>query len=280
MQSQNLRDVCFTLNNPTDEDLKSVHALPFAYLVYGREIGSDTGTKHLQGYFELKNRTRFTTVRKFLRNRAHLEKRRGTPQEAIDYCKKDADFYEEGTPRPNRQGTRSDLSVLYDAVKDGKTDLSIQEEETDHYIRHFKAVDRLRYNMLANDKTFRPLSVSVYWGPSGSGKTRRVYAEEPNIYRVVQSEGTLWWDGYTGQAAILFDDFYGWVKYGFLLQLLDGYPMQLAVKGGFTHKAWTRVYFTSNSDPGTWYQLGMPPALKRRINVIEEMKDEVVSSIT
>lgn len=273
-----VRDVCFTLNNPTDEDVKRVHALPVSYLVYGHEVGEDTGTKHLQGYFELKNRTRFASVRKLLGNRAHLEKRRGTQQEAVDYCKKDDDYFEEGVPRPGSgQGTRSDLRVLYEGVKDGKTDFALQEEETEYYIRHFKAVDRLRYNMLSIDKAFRPLHVSIYWGPSGSGKTRRVYAEEPNVYRVVQSEGTLWWDGYTGQAAILFDDFYGWVKYGYLLQLLDGYPMQLPVKGGFTHKSWSRVYFTSNAEPGTWYQMGMPPALKRRINLIEEIKETEVA---
>lgn len=75
-------------------------------------------------------------------------------------------------------------------------------------------------------------------------------------------------DGYYGQTAILFDDFYGGVKYTQLLKMLDGYPMQIGKKGGFVQKRWRTVLFTSNASPMEWYKRGLTPALKRRITSV------------
>lgn len=59
-----------------------------AYCVYQLERG-ENGTLHLQGYLELKNRKRFTELKKFHGLfGAHFEPRKGSPSEARDYCMK------------------------------------------------------------------------------------------------------------------------------------------------------------------------------------------------
>lgn len=88
---------CFTINNYTNDDVDRLSNLgdEITYIVFGREVG-ESGTPHLQGYVEFRNRKRFPQVKTLLGNRVHLEKRRGSPQEASDYCKKDGDFEEIG----------------------------------------------------------------------------------------------------------------------------------------------------------------------------------------
>lgn len=78
----------------------------------------------------------------------------------------------------------------------------------------------------------------------------------------------LWFDGYDGQSVLIIDDFSGWIKYRFLLRLLDGYQVRLEVKGSHTWAAWTEVYITSNVPPEGWYERGAPPELLRRLDEI------------
>ncbi len=73
-------------------------------------------------------------------------------------------------------------------------------------------------------------------------------------------------DGYNGQDAILFDDFYGGVMpYGSFLKCLDRYRFSVMVKGSSTLKKWKVVIITSNKPPNEWYpKYGLTEALKRR----------------
>ena len=83
-------DWCFTLNNP--DDLSSVFAYkvgkwPITYAVHQKEM-AESGTPHYQGFVIFKKKQRFTAVVKLL-PKAHWEKRKGTREEARDYCMKD-----------------------------------------------------------------------------------------------------------------------------------------------------------------------------------------------
>ena len=91
------KDWCFTLNNPRPEELAHIWGDEgIAYLVVGWETG-DAGTPHFQGYLELWDKCRLSGVKDIL-TRAHWEARRGSPQQAADYCKKDGRWRERGTP--------------------------------------------------------------------------------------------------------------------------------------------------------------------------------------
>lgn len=94
------RHWCFTVNNWTaanDELLKALGpAEGTTYLVYGYEEG-ENHTPHLQGYICFDEVKRFASVKDLLPAGAHIEKKRGSPKQASDYCKKDGVFQEYGT---------------------------------------------------------------------------------------------------------------------------------------------------------------------------------------
>jgi len=98
---------CFTLNNYTDDELEMLRNLVgghlTTYAVFGKEVG-ESGTPHLQGYFEFKSRWDLIRLRRWALDRAHYEPRRGTAEEASNYCKKDGDWEQYGTISISNQG--------------------------------------------------------------------------------------------------------------------------------------------------------------------------------
>lgn len=72
----------------------------------------------------------------------------------------------------------------------------------------------------------------------------------PNAYWKPYGE---WWDGYDGHEDVIIDDFYGWLKWSFLLNLLDRYPLMLPNKGGYCECKIKRIIITSNKSPEEWY---------------------------
>ncbi len=240
-------------------------------MVYGRETGA-SGTPHLQGFTQLSKQTSFSVVKRHLPG-AHIEKRKGTPLQAADYCKKDGDFTEIG--ELPKQGKRNDLKAMQEAIKAGMSEVDLYEEHTGPMFKHYRAAARYRTALNRADRAFTiNMEVMVLWGKAGCGKTRRAHELDPDLYFVSHGGDRLWWDGYDGQHTILFDDFYGGVKHSMLLRLIDGYRFHVPIKGGFTWKAWKRVIFTSNTPPGEWYTKGgneLDPALARRITSITAM---------
>lgn len=104
------RSFVFTLNNYSEADVERFRSMTnVRYFVAGREIAPTTGIPHLQGYCELSNVMRLNTLQhKF--SGIHVEPRRGTQQQAIDYCKKGGDVIEFGTPK--QKGRRNDVVAL------------------------------------------------------------------------------------------------------------------------------------------------------------------------
>lgn len=106
----------FTLNNPTAQEVDfirngaSATESPFRYLIFGRETGA-SGTPHLQGFCIFPTPKRLRAVRSLLSARVHVERARGTSQQARDYCKKDGD-YEEFGEFPSQAGRRNDLESI------------------------------------------------------------------------------------------------------------------------------------------------------------------------
>jgi len=65
----------------------------------------------LQGYVHLSTQKTLSAMKKFI-PRAHLEPRRGTIDEAVDYCKKDGDFEElERSPKPSKKRVIGESSM-------------------------------------------------------------------------------------------------------------------------------------------------------------------------
>lgn len=261
---------CFTLNNYNENELESIRKTKDSeickYIIFGKEV-RESGTPHLQGYIGLSCTKRASGVKQLLGStRVHLEIARGTPKQASEYCKKDGDFEEHGE-LPGGRGKRSDLDALHDAIKEGATVDEIRNTFYSSYVRYYKCIEKHILD-IAEPRTWET-EVVVFWGKTGTGKTRQVF-EYHDYSAVYIHNGDMWFDGYSGQDVVLFDDYNGSeFKLTYLLRLLDRYPMKVPIKGGFANWKPKIIYMTSNKDPKSeWY-----------INCTQEHKDALMRRI-
>lgn len=81
---------CFTWNNPTDLDKSNMLIWcksKTSFYIFEEEIGEEKGTPHLQGYFEFKNATRFSTLKSQL-PKINFRIAKGSKKQNIAYCSK------------------------------------------------------------------------------------------------------------------------------------------------------------------------------------------------
>lgn len=264
----------FTLNNYTESEWNLAENGDYpclTHLIVAQEVG-ESGTPHLQGYLEFKDRVLVTQVRRrvpFL-SRAAIFVAKGTRRQNFDYCTK-----QNGLRREigdfGAEVTRSDLQRIRELIDAGVPELEIAEKYFSRwctYRRAFREYRDLRCTYsLSSLRT--NLEVIVYFGPPGSGKTRRVYEEEKELY---VWPGGRWFDGYVGQEAVLFDDYDGsQIPFRLLLRVIDIYPITLEVKGGHIYWYPKRIYFTSNVAPQNWYEREDFAPLQRRFTRVERV---------
>lgn len=252
---------CATLNNYDEEDFvyltligeKKLHGM--TYCIVGREVGQH-GTPHLQCYFEFDKKKRFSTVKK-LCERFHLEARKGTSEEASEYCKKDGDFVEFGTLSESVQGSRSDLDVIADRIREGASRRTIALEFPVTFMRMYRGIDALIsiYRQRRNVSVFPELrwnvrleTAHIFWGAAGCGKTEFAKQLLPEALFVTHLDDLKDYDPsvYTG---LVFDDM------SFLhlpreaqIHLIDyDNPRSIHVRYGVAHiPAGTIKVFTTN----------------------------------
>ena len=251
--------------------------------VYQYEIAPSTGRIHVQGYVELHRPTRLKQLKDDVlgAKHAHCEPANGDAASNIAYCTKSDTRFPGSEPEcvgtlDVSQGKRTDIADAVGMLREGKPMHDVLESAPDVFVKYHRGLTAAREITLRRNSMVPRLQLRVkaVWGAAGVGKTRTVYEKHgyEEVYTVTAPSGAdLWWDGYEGQKVLLIDDFYGWIKYGFLLKVLDIYPLRLAIKGGHTYAAWERVYLTSNKAPETWYSGGMTQALSRRIHETEHI---------
>lgn len=127
-----LKDYVMTLNNYSDEEYNNLCTKMgdrnlVQYGVIGKEVG-EQGTPHLQMFIQFKRRVTMVAAKRLLgNNRLHMEQRRGTPQEASNYCKKDGEYVEYG--ELSVKGQRNDLKRMVEAELNKAT----EEEQLDQF---------------------------------------------------------------------------------------------------------------------------------------------------
>lgn len=248
----------FTYNNPSVEPVAFSVAIQslrhFRYCIYQQERG-ESGTSHFQGYVEFSSPVRASVISRLYRG-IHVEKRRGTRDQARDYCRKEDTRedgpFELGIWEGGGQGKRTDLGDACQLLLQTRDVAQVASTYPVPYVKYFRGLSAL-LSVTSGERTIPP-RVTLYYGPTGTGKTRRAYTLYPGLYR--KAPDTRWFDGYTGQEVLLLDDFMGAaskMSLAYLLQLLDRYPISVEIKGNYVPLVATRIIVTTNLHPWTWY---------------------------
>jgi len=266
---------CFTLNNysslldPSDWELCT-------YAIYQEEIG-DSGTAHLQGYVEFSAPRTLATVRSLTGlDGAHFEVSRGSPAQNQEYCSKpDASIggpYEFGVVSMG-QGSRSDLVVVRDAIREGASVADLYESHFENFVRFERAF--LNFKRFCSPKRDFKTVVFLLVGTPGTGKTRTAYnlmRMLGDYYVVPHPKGSgVYFDGYVGQVSCLIDEMDGnFCTPTFFNQLCDQYECSVPVhlSGGcqFVSKY---LFITTNFHPKYWWKKHAALAsCMRRIDVM------------
>ncbi|ADD62473.1 replication-association protein [Human associated cyclovirus 7] len=277
MANSTVRRFCFTWNNYSE--LEYVLCCEFikkycCYGIVGKEIAPNTGTHHLQGFCNLEKPMRFSTIKKRLDSRIHIEKAAGSDSENQTYCSKTGNFFESGTP--NQQGRRTDLQAVVSAIQNGEitTPKMVAELHGAVYIKYHRGIEKILHQLHPVPPRDIPTELRVYWGPPGSGKSRRALEEARTLGgSIYYKPRGLWWDGYEQQNCVIIDDFYGWIKYDELLKICDRYPYKVQIKGSFQEFTSKYIFITSNVDTCDWYKFAgyNVNAIERRITIKEYM---------
>lgn len=239
-----IRNFCFTAY---DENIPTVGQFGVSYVIVGKEVCPTTNRPHLQGYAECDSPVRFAT----LKNRyptMHIENRRGTQEEAINYCKKDGDYTETGVKKA--QGKRKDLDEVVEAVAAGVPTAEIAAAHPVQFIKYHRGIEALCNNRIADRDVDDPPFICWRWGSTGVGKTKLAYTVHRGLGEVYIKDNTKWWNGYCGQPCIILDDFdpKSW-PFRDLLRLLDRYPYSSETKGGYVRINSHYIYITTEHPP-------------------------------
>lgn len=269
-----LRSYCFTKFNDicSFADELKLHD-DIKYCAWQIEQCPTTKRFHIQGYIEFKKPMRFAAIKQMLGNDIHIERRKGTRSEAIEYCRKPDSRYQGPYEYGNNQtqGERTDLKTLANDLKNYGLK-HVVENMPEMCIKFSKGIQFLKaqYDKM-NATKFRLVEVILLEGPPGCGKTSwafNTYSDSDIYILNCNSNNTLWFDGYDGEKVLLIDDYKGWIKYTELLKILDIYPYRCQIKGSYTYALWDKVIITSNYDYHHWYNEGIDiRALERRIKI-------------
>lgn len=263
MQDRSYRNICFTSFD--ENEYPHVDQNGCTYVIVGRETCPDTKRLHLQGYAEFDKPKRMSTLKKAFPT-MHIEERKGSQKQAIDYCKKDGDWHEEGVMK--QQGKRSDLEDVASDIFKGNSLSDIAGAHPTQFIKYAKGIKEMRSAMFSDRPYDKPPVVTWIWGPAGTGKTRSAFEAHESVYI---KDGTMWWDGYEQQEAIIIDDFDGKWPYRDLLRLLDRYPYQGQYKGGYVKINSPYIYITCEFAPSYFWHSNEYAQVFRRLTEVKYM---------
>lgn len=221
------RGWCWTINNPTPDDLQNIERLAedAHYVTYGNEVGEE-GTPHLQGYCRWNNPVDFQRVKRLI-PRAHIEKQKGNNEQAIQYCHKDGDYKEWGT-KPEMKNQKSMWQTIIKLAEEGDEE-TLRTEYPRVYIQY---LPRLRSLRKTTTEILQGDLIHEWWyGKTGCGKSTALWKKYPDHYMKKKNK---WWDGYQGQEVVAIEE---WSPNFHMLASelkiwADRYPFPAEIKGG------------------------------------------------
>lgn len=267
-QRKKYKSYCFTSYNV--ESPPSFDESTMGYLIYGFETCPETARRHLQGFVQFKNRQYFSRCKTAFPG-AHIERSRGTPEEAALYCRKDGDFREYGTLCSRVAGN----SKFSHAVKSAeKGDLSsVKENDPGIYLRYKATLESLR----KFDVTELETSCG-YWlvGPPRSGKDFAVRSLFKGEF--FDKNCNKWWDGYLGEQNVLISDIdeFSAKFMGYYLKIwTDRYAFNAEIKGSHMKIRPKKIFCTSNFKLCDLWSGPLLSALEARFEVHAWIEDKI-----
>lgn len=267
---QRVRRFVFTINNPTDLEINSLSLCNFTFLTYGKEHFANPGlTPHLQGCAVIGRQMAFSTLKKTPGfERAHIEQMKGTIEQAVAYCHKEdpTPFVLGDLPKP---GKRNDILNAVQKLKSGTTIKQLVHDDDEAavvFVKYHRGLQALA-TQLTPSRTNPP---TIIWisGSTGSGKTRSTleFADKLGLDFWISNESLQWFDGFNGQPVAIFDDYRtSFCKFGFLLRLLDRYPLRVPVKGGFVVWNPRYIFVTTPKSPEATWNLRTPEDIQQLV---------------
>lgn len=280
-----LRNFCWTLWDPTEvekqqfKDWESEGNLPKEIKYCVAQLEKVERGYHLQGYCELNCQRVLASIKKlfFSIKRLHVERRYGTQQQAIDYCKKKDTACSGDEAWSLEAGARNQQGVREDNIREAVSAIDEEGMTIDQMHEDFPVQMTLKKNQLTDrflerkgkrHLTPNKKNVVIFYGPTGSGKTTSAWRKWPNAYKGVwPTGGRWWWPDYRGEKVVIFDEFRHNLSYQQMLALFDIHPMSIEYKGGNCQNVSKKIVVTSIIDPCEWYPgVEDKTELERRIN--------------
>lgn len=262
MNRERFRRVFITINNYTENDLLLLEELRgrCSYAILGREVGAKRGIKHVHFYGELTGQLEFRTIKRMV-PRGDIKHARGDGPSCIRYVSKEDDSpVVSGTPRDDRERNERDGDKPVDKCIELITSKGIRgynECATLYpkvFLYRWKGLLALS-SALTPPRDRRP-SVVVLWGPTGTGKShlaRELAAKRGGPTYIWGPDMGKWFDGYSGESNVIFEEFRGQLSFGQLLRLLDKWDCRVETKGGSVPFLATNIWITSPKHWECWY---------------------------
>lgn len=215
---------------------KLVDTKKLRFVAYGPEMCPETGRLHHQAYIYFWNPR--TTGGRALKKigdmfgeiHCSVQPMRGSFDQNEAYCSKEGELIKIGEePEP---GKRGDLDETKDMILKGK--LTTEEVMVDNphmYHMYGRTLDKLQE--IAFRKKHRTWMTRGLWifGPSGAGKSHMAFDGFSPDTHYVKCLSDQWWDGYTGQQTVIFNEFRGQISAAELFDLVDKWPKTVKIRG-------------------------------------------------
>ena len=192
-----LRNCCITVFNYNEEvngktKLENLRSLEskcgttddLRCLIFQSEICPTTLKEHLQGYLEVNKTMRKKAIQELIGcgNDCHMEQRNEDEMNKkgpINYCYQDDKFDKNANIRHAfgdfsiKQGKRSGLTKICDAIKEGKSLKEATQDDPESFVRNHNGIRALINLYDTPRKSNNPAQVKVYYGHAGTGKDRK-----------------------------------------------------------------------------------------------------------
>jgi len=282
------RSYIYTFNNYTANQLTYLKNYKNCiYHVFQEEIGSAPNyTRHLQGFIYFKNAITFGGCKKRLgSNSIHVEGRKGTVQEASDYCSDPEKRCQGGIlhvygemPMSQTEKGKCSKAIYLDVIEHAKAG-DCDWIALNYPGIYFRGIFKLNY--LSKQFAPRPSDLKTLetdtspnlwvYGDSGEGKSTYVRQLAGTDY--FAKNKNKWFDCYQGEKTVIIDDFdLGHSGLGSHVKLWgDKFSFVGEIKGGAAYIRPRRMMITSNySIDEIWKgDDQMIASIKRRYKVIK-----------